>query len=263
MQSAEADERLYHESLVQPSMLLHPNPKTVFVGGGGEGATIREILRHKSVEKCVMADIDGETVQVCKEHLKQHHDGAFEDPRLELVIDCAKKTLIESPISFDVIILDLADPVQGGPCYLLYTKSFYELAKSKLNPGGVLVTQSGPAGLTTHTEVLTPVNRTIREVFGEDNVHSYMTHIPSFTDLYAFTLARTEGLANPTSFEPEQVDKTMKERLPEWDSFHYDGLTHRNMFTLPKYARLSLAKEQHVITEDDPAFIYAGDRSDA
>lgn len=59
MQSAENDEFIFHESLIHPALLSHPNPKSVFVGGGGEGATSREILRHKSVEKLVMVDIDG------------------------------------------------------------------------------------------------------------------------------------------------------------------------------------------------------------
>jgi len=57
-QSAAHDEKVYHESLVHPALMLHPNPKNVYIGGGGEGATMREVLRHKSVEKCVMVDID-------------------------------------------------------------------------------------------------------------------------------------------------------------------------------------------------------------
>eukprot|EP00976_Prorocentrum_cordatum_P070398 1179914-Prorocentrum_minimum.AAC.2 len=64
MQSAYKDERVYHESLVQPAMAAHACPKKVFIGGGGEGATLREVLRHKTVEECVMVDIDGEVVQV-------------------------------------------------------------------------------------------------------------------------------------------------------------------------------------------------------
>lgn len=67
-------------------MLAHPNPKRVYVGGGGEGATIREVLRHKSVEKVVMVDIDEVAVETCKQFLTKHHAGAFDDPRLELIV---------------------------------------------------------------------------------------------------------------------------------------------------------------------------------
>ena len=67
VQSAQNDEFIYHESLVQPSMLMHANPKKVYIGGGGELATAREVLRHESVEKCVMVDID-EMVILCVNH---------------------------------------------------------------------------------------------------------------------------------------------------------------------------------------------------
>jgi len=92
IQSTQVDEFVYHESLVHPALLAHPNPKTVYIGGGGEGSTAREVLRHKSVEKCVMVDIDDDVVRFCRENLPENA-AAFADPRLELVIDCARATL--------------------------------------------------------------------------------------------------------------------------------------------------------------------------
>mmetsp|Transcript_9443 Transcript_9443/g.57616 ORF Transcript_9443/g.57616 Transcript_9443/m.57616 type:complete len:333 (-) Transcript_9443:332-1330(-) len=130
LQSAEADEFVYHESLVHPALLHHPNPKKVFIMGGGEGSTAREVLLHKSVEKVVMVDIDEVVVQFCKKHLDANHE-AFEDPRLKIMISDARKELIESVEDFDVIIGDLADPVYGGPCYQLYTQEFYETVVKK------------------------------------------------------------------------------------------------------------------------------------
>ena len=85
-QSCTGDEFIYHEVLVQPGMIAHGNPKTALVLGGGEGATIREILRWQSIERVVMIDIDGEVVAACQEHLPEMHQGAFEDPRIELKI---------------------------------------------------------------------------------------------------------------------------------------------------------------------------------
>merc|ERR1719223_2002292 len=129
--------------LVPPAMLLHPTgAKNVYIGGGGEGSTAREVMRHKSVEKCVMVDIDEVVVDFCKKHLDENH-AAFADPRLDLVIDDAKGWLERSELMFDVIIMDLDDPLEGGPCYQLYTTEFYQMLKSKLNPGGIVVTQSG------------------------------------------------------------------------------------------------------------------------
>merc|ERR1719346_204916 len=145
-------------------MLLHKNPKIVYIGGGGEGSTAREVLRHKSVEKCIMVDIDKDVVEFCKEHLPENKE-AFADPRLELVIEDAKVVLEKAPSHIDVIIMDLDDPLEGGPCYQLYTKEFYEMLKTKMNPGATLVTQSGQSGIKAHTLVFSPINCTLRNVF--------------------------------------------------------------------------------------------------
>ncbi|HHH9504059.1 TPA: hypothetical protein ACP32P_004930 [Pseudomonas aeruginosa] len=87
IQSAESDESLYHELLVQPAMLAHDEPRDVLIIGGGEGATLREVLSHASVRRAVMVDLDRELVELCREHLFQWHQGAFDDPRSELLTE--------------------------------------------------------------------------------------------------------------------------------------------------------------------------------
>ena len=111
IQSCTVDEFVYHESLVHPALLAHPCPKSVYIGGGGEGSTAREVLRHSTVERCVMVDIDEDVVRFCREHLPENSE-AFADPRLELIIDDAKAVL-EKSSGFDVIIMDLDDPLEG------------------------------------------------------------------------------------------------------------------------------------------------------
>ncbi|KAM0005608.1 putative thermospermine synthase [Helianthus debilis subsp. tardiflorus] len=141
MQSAESDEFIYHECLIHPSLLCHPNPKTLFIMGGGEGSSAREALKHKSIEKVTMCDIDEEVVAFCRQHLTANKE-AFRNKLLELVINDAKIELEERKDKFDIIVGDLADPVEGGPCYQLYTKSFYQaILKPRLNPHGIFVTQ--------------------------------------------------------------------------------------------------------------------------
>ena len=95
-QSASLDEHVYHESLVHAAMLLHPEPKNVYIGGGGEGATAREVLKHKSVEKVVMCDLDEECCKACWEFMPEWNKGVKEDPRFTLIYDDAKKNLDES-----------------------------------------------------------------------------------------------------------------------------------------------------------------------
>ena len=85
IQSSEADEFIYHEALVHPAMIGYPHPQTVFIAGGGEGATLREVLAHSTVKRVVMVDVDKEAVDICRSSLSSWHQGSFEDSRLELL----------------------------------------------------------------------------------------------------------------------------------------------------------------------------------
>lgn len=251
LQSAEADEFVYHESLVHPALLHHPNPKKVFIMGGGEGSTAREVLLHKSVEKVVMVDIDEVVVQFCKKHLDANHE-AFEDPRLKVIISDARKELMESDEDFDVIIGDLADPVYGGPCYQLYTQEFYEtVVKKKLSPGGIFVTQSGPGGILSHTEVFTSINRTLATVF--PTVIGYATHLPSFADTWSWNMAFT----NPDQklLDADEINARISMRLSKELGF-LDGATMRSIASLNKHVRRGIEKEEHIYTLENPKFIH-------
>ena len=186
-QSTERDEHIYHESLVHPAMLCNPEPKQVFIGGGGEGGTLREVLRHKSVEWVTMTDLEPEVVALCREHLPNHHDGSFDVPRTNLIYEDARGYLQKTSDRYDVIILDLVDPLEGGTAAMLYTQEFYAIAKARLNPGGVLVTQSGPAGLLNYTECFTTIFNTLSTLFAHTT--ATQVHIPAFQTLWGFTIA--------------------------------------------------------------------------
>jgi len=252
LQSTEVDEFVYHESLVHPAMLVHPGPKRVYIGGGGEGATAREVLKHKTVEKCVMVDIDEHVVNFCKEHLHENKE-AFADPRLEVVINCAKKVLEESTDKFDVIIMDLDDPMEGGPCYQLYTKEFYEMCQTKLNPGGVLVTQASQAGIKRHGIVWSAVNSTLRAVF--PRVMPYKTAIYSFMDEWGWHLALTDADQIPQKLSEEEVDKRIAERITGELKF-LDGCMWQGLFALSKVHRKTLADETIVMTKGTHRFMH-------
>jgi thermospermine synthase len=260
IQSSERDEYAYHESLVHPVLLSHETgPKRVFIGGGGEGATSREVLKHKSVEECKMVDIDGKCVEMCRKHLVDHHQGAFDNARHKLIIEDAKKILEESEDGhYDVIILDLADPVDGGPCYQLYTDSFYEMCKSKLAKGGILVTQSGPAGILSYSDVFTPIHVTVKKVFPK-HTYAYMTNVPSFMDDYGFNMALKddEPTNTPRNMSIDEVNKRIEERIEGGFSTlkYYDGETHQRMFNVIKPIRDAITKETRVITKDNYVFM--------
>merc|ERR1740129_776856 len=252
IQSTQVDEFVYHESLVHPAMLLHKNPKHVYIGGGGEGATAREVLRYKSVEKCVMVDIDEDVVKFCKEHIEENKE-AFADPRLEVVIECAKVVLEKATTPFDVIIMDLDDPLEGGPCYQLYTKEFYDMCKTKLAPGGILVTQAGQAGIKRHDVVWSAIHSTLRASF--PRVLPYNQAVYSFVDEWGWQLALSNG-EMPHKLSVEEVDKRIAERITSELTF-LDGESWQGLFAVSKMHRKTLAEETIVMTKGTHRFMHA------
>lgn len=251
IQSSELDEHVYHEALVHPAMVLHGSPRRVLILGGGEGATAREVLRFRSVNEVVMVDIDEDVIRVSKEHLPQWHRGAFDDPRLKLVIQDGYEYVMNAAKTgekFDVIISDLADPTEGGPAYKLYTKEFYEAIKRILADDGVFVTQATSLSYLVTTHAI--IRNTVASVF--KYVASYSVFIKSFDDEWSFVIA--SDTRDPGSLSPESVDQKLKE-LVEGENRFYDGISHLRMFALPKYAREILEQEKRVSTLDNPVYV--------
>jgi spermidine synthase len=258
-QSAQKDEFIYHESLAHVALLHHPNPKTVFIGGGGEMATAREVLKHKSVEKLIMCDIDKEVVDLSKKHLEEWGGNeVFKDPRFECYYEDAKKFVEEYKGKFDVVIMDIADPIEAGPGIALYFQDYYKNLLEKVNPGFVFVTQSGPCGLLTKEECFTTINKTLASVF--DVVVPMHAHIPSFYDLWGWNIAYNKhpSLSNIYEKTPEAIDQLIKERLKDDAKLSfYDGIAHRALLSVAKYVREALAKETRVMTAATPVFMDA------
>lgn len=251
IQSSILDEYVYHESLVQPAMILHGKPKKVLILGGGEGATAREVLKFKTVEKVTMVDIDKDVINIAKEYLKEWHQEAFKDNRLEVIIDDGFKfieRLIKDNEKFDIVIADLADPTEGGPAYKLYTKEFYEMIKAILEKEGVFVTQA--TSLSYHAEVHAIIRNTLSLVFRY--VASYSVYIKSFDDEWSFVIA--SETKDPKRLSSETVEERLRIMLNKENRF-YDAESHTRMFALPKYARDGLKKEKRIATLSKPVFL--------
>ena len=123
IQTTEKDEFIYHEMMVHTPLLANGAAKRVLIIGGGDGGCLREALRHPGVEKVTMVEIDPTVVDLSREYLPMHSDGAFDDPRTDLVIADGLKYVAESAEKFDVIIVDSTDPI--GPGEVLFTDAFY------------------------------------------------------------------------------------------------------------------------------------------
>ena len=141
VQTTEGDEFVYHEMLTHVPILAHGEVRRVLIIGGGDGGILREVVRHAAVTAITQVEIDAAVVEMSKAYLPRHSAGAFDDPRLNLVIDDGFVFVCNSTEQFDVIIVDSTDPI--GPGEVLFTQDFYAACKARLAPGGVLVTQNG------------------------------------------------------------------------------------------------------------------------
>ncbi|TVQ52355.1 MAG: methyltransferase domain-containing protein [Spirulina sp. DLM2.Bin59] len=245
-QSCTGDEFLYHEPLVQPALICHQNPKNVLVLGGGEGATVREILRWHTVERVVMVDIDGAVVAACREWLPEMHGGAFDDPRLELVIGDALNYVAQAQREWDVIISDLSDPIESGPSFTLFTQEFFSDLRGLLRPGGLLVVQAGSvaiAALTLHARLA----KTLQTLF--PHVVSYCATIPTFGEPWGFLLCGEQPMdCRP---DPVAVDQLLADRT-QGGLKAMDGITLLGMLQTPRYIREAIAQEQQIYTITHP-----------
>ncbi len=249
IQSAERDEYIYHETLVHPPMLAHPDPRHVLIVGGGEGATLREVLRHPSVERALMVDIDGELIEMARELLPEWHRGAFDDPRSRVVVADARAWLERHDDQFDVIIVDLTDPVGAdNPARMLYTVEFYRLLAAHLRPGGIAGVQASTM-LPTHYRIHPVVRATLDAAFR--HAASYTNFVPSFFVNFSFVTASQE-------VDPLGIDATLyAERIAsrQLDLRHLTPEYLRRLYTLPADIARHIAEDGEVSTDAAPYWV--------
>ena len=250
IQSSHAEDAIYHEALVHPGMLASERPpESGLVIGGGEGATLREMLRYPSVRRAVMVDIDDEVVELCKRHLPEMHQGAFEDRRSEVRHEDARAYLEKTTERFDFITIDLVEPLEEGPACLLFTKEFYSLVRDRLTPGGAMTLQAGMTKLG-ELDFFTSIHRTLREVF--PIVAGYQTFMSCFGTPWGFITATKK--VDPQRQDTAMVDRLVTERI-KGSLVYWDGQTHQHAFSLPKHIRTALAAQTRVVTDANPLIV--------
>lgn len=244
IQSAVSDEMLYHEPLIHPALVVHGSPRRVLVGGAGEGATLREILRHGSVEEVVGFDLDGDVIDACRAHLGPWHEGAFDDPRVEIRLQDIREGLVtEAAGSFDAAVLDLTEPVSGGPSVGVLTVEFFEEIARVLTGDGIVVLQAGELSLTDPSAICS-TRSTLAEVFPW--VQLVYTFVPSFQAMWGFLVAspRAHDLDPPDL--AARIDALQGLRV-------YDVERHRSMLNPPRLLREAFERAGAVVrTADGP-----------
>ncbi|HEX5499419.1 MAG TPA: fused MFS/spermidine synthase, partial [Thermomicrobiales bacterium] len=231
------------------ALLRHADPRSVLIVGGGEGATLRETLVHRSVRSVTMVDLDREVVELCREHLPTWHLGAFDDSRVRLVFDDGRKFISDCDELFDVVIIDVVDMLDNGPAQALYTRQFYELLRGRLRPGGLAVVQGLEFSFIDDKQHVA-LARTLRTVFPE--VHSYRVHIPSFLSSWGFLIA-SDWFA-PSEWPAAEIDRAISARLGgEWLN-HLTGDFLKGAFTHCKETQFLLSLAGPIL-EDGVAFV--------
>jgi spermidine synthase len=227
IQSGQLDEHIYHEALVHPALLAHPAPKAALILGGGEGATLREVLRHGTIRRAVMVDIDEEVVGLCRTYLPEWHRGAFDDPRAELVYADAAAYLDQAREAFDAIFVDITDPGVAG----LGPEFFGRLA-ARLRPPGIAAVQGLELSLGAHA-----AHAALRRAAGAAfaTVRSYAAYIPCFRAQWGFLTASPS--LDPGALAPAEVAARLRERGLAGGPRFYDATSHAGLFGLARDLR--------------------------
>lgn len=225
---AEQDEHVYHEMISHVPMFTHPNPKRALVIGGGDGGTVRELLKHDSLEEVVMVEIDSVVVEASKKHLPTLAS-AFDHPKLNLLIDDGIKYVENGKDeSFDIILIDSTDPV--GPAVGLFTAEFYQQVYRLLTPNGIMVAQSESPRF--NIETFKTIYKEYKKVFGRDKVHAYLAFIPTYpTGMWSFSFCSKGNLHPVTDIRKDAAaDFAIKQKLN-----YYNEEIHRAAFVLPRF----------------------------
>jgi len=225
-QTSEGDEFLYHEPLVQVAMTSHPNPKRILIIGGGDGGALREVLKHNTVKKVTIAELDKEVVDFSKKYLKKICSKSFNDQRTNLYIGDGKKYIEESKEKFDVIIIDLTDP--SGPSLALYTPEFYKTVSRHLTSQGLI---------SLHTESPIMRKKMYQLVIGNLKkafkvIRPFLSYIPLYGSAWGLTVASKK--LDPAKIKAKIIAERLAKRRVgnlKW----YSPQIHEAIFTLPPY----------------------------
>jgi len=225
--TSEREEFIYHENLVHPALTAHTAPRKVLIIGGGDGGSSEEALKHPSVEQVTMCEADAELVAVAKEHFFAVHRGAFDNPKLRVVIGDGVKFVRDTHERFDLIALDLNDP--AGP-EALYSADFFQQCRAALAPGGALALHIGAP--VARPERVAELAQRLNGIFRI--VRPYTLYIPIYGAQW--TMAVCSDKLDPKSLTADEIDRRIDQRKLQ-DLKFYNGETHEGVFALPNFIR--------------------------
>jgi spermidine synthase len=220
------DEFIYHEMMAHVPLNTHPNPKKVLVIGGGDGGTIREVVKHAKVEKAVLAEIDERVIAVSREYLPEIARG-LADPRVEICVGDGVAHVREHKNTYDVILVDSTEPI--GPAEGLFAREFYEGIFEALKDDGLFVAQTESP--LFNADLISRVYRDIASIYPVTRL--YLAHVPTYpSGMWSFTLGSKR-------YDPLEADPN---QFPSLDTKYYTPELHRAAFALPRFVRELLGR---------------------
>ncbi len=226
--TSEKEEFFYHENLIHPAATSHPAPRKGLIVGGGDGGSSEELLKHAGMESVILVELDQAVVEIARKYFQAVHHNVFDDPRLQLRIADGMAFIRETQERFDLIALDLPDPI--GPATELYSAEFFYSCRRVLNPGGVLSLHVGSP--ISRPERVRDNVANLKKVF--KIVRPYLTYIPLYGSLWGMACA-SDSL-DPAAVVSEEVERVLKDRKIG-NLRYYNGHTHQAVFALPNFVR--------------------------
>lgn len=235
MMVAERDERHYHEMLVHVPMSVAKDPKKVLIVGGGDGGTLRELVRYPGLERVDLVEIDERVVRLCQQFLPSVASAIDADPRINLLFEDGVRFLKEVPdASYDLILVDSTDPI--GPGEGLFSRKFYQDCFRALGPDGILVNQHESPFYETYAQSMRRAHKRLRETFPVSEVyHFHMPTYPSGMWLFGFASKGPRPVQDRCADAPAGTS-AMPTR-------YYSAGMHVGAFALPPYVAALLSEE--------------------
>lgn len=216
-QTTDIDEFIYHEMIAHVALYSHPTPSKVLVIGGGDGGTVREVLKYQSVKHVELVEIDSDVVEASKKYFP-HLSSGFSDPRCKIIIADGVEYIKNISSSYDIIIVDSTDPV--GPAANLFTKDFYTAAYTSLKVDGIFVSQTESPFL--HMDFIIKTNKTLSAIFSV--VHLYTAPIPTYpSGFWSFTIGS------------KKYDPSAPLKKGAINTRYYSPEIHKASFALPRF----------------------------
>lgn len=217
IQTTVFDEYIYHEMISLVPLNVHPDPKRVLVVGGGDGGTVRECVRHPSVEEVTLVEIDARVVEVSRRYLPELSSG-LDNPRVKIYYEDGIKFLEGKESAYDVIIVDSTDPV--GPAKGLFEEPFYRQIERALAPEGILVAQTESPFY--NMDLIKRIYAIWQQIFPV--VRIYQAVVPTYPGgLWTFTLGSKKY--DPLAVRGEVVETGR----------YYSLAVHQAAFVLPNF----------------------------